>query len=55
MESETSLTAICGAKSYSIIDPNDGDAVVDWFTIAPKANTAGTYTITAAPVLESYV
>lgn len=51
-ETSTSLTGICGTKTYSIIDPGNNNAVVDWITIAPKANVAGTYTITATPILE---
>ena len=54
-ETSTSLTGICGTKTYSIIDPGNNNAVVDWITITPKANTPGTYTIKAKPVLETYV
>ena len=55
VETSTSLPAICGAKTYTVIDPGNGNAAVSWISIAPKAGATGTYTITSSPVLETYV
>ena len=52
VETSTNLVAICGTKSYVVIDPGNGNAAVDWISIAPKTGVAGTYTITATPILE---
>lgn len=50
----TGVYQLCGSFSYVIVDPNDSDAVIDWISIAAHASTAGTYTITASPILEQY-
>lgn len=55
VETSTNLAAICGAKSYVVVDPNNANAAVSWISIAAKAGVTGTYTITASPVLESFV
>lgn len=55
VETSTNLSAICGAKSYSVVDPNSSNAVVSWISIAAKTGVSGTYTITASPILESFV
>lgn len=55
VETSTSLPAICGAKSYSVIDPSDSNNVVSWISIAAKSGSAGTYTITASPIDETFV
>jgi hypothetical protein len=55
VETSTALSGICGTKTYSIIDPSAGNAVVSWIAIAPKAGVTGTYTITATPILEAVV
>ena len=48
-------SAICGPKTYVVINPSDSNNPVSWISIAAKAGSAGTYTITASPVLESFV
>lgn len=55
VETSTEISGICGTKSYVVVDPNNGDAAVDWISVAAKAGVSGTYTITASPVLETYV
>ena len=55
VETSTNVLEICGAKSYVVLDPGNSDAVVDWISIAATAGSPGTYTITASPILESYV
>ena len=55
VETSTNLVAICGTKSYVVVDPNNSNTAVDWISIAPKTGSTGVYTITAAPVLETYI
>ena len=55
VETSTQLTAICGPKSYVVIDPGNSNTAVSWISIAAKTGVAGTYTITAAPTDESFI
>lgn len=55
VETSTNVQEICGKKSYVVVDPSNSNAAVDWISIAAKTGVAGTYTITASPILESYV
>ena len=55
VEVSTEIAAICGTKSYVVVDPNNGDAAVSWISIAAKAGVSGTYTITASPTDESFL
>lgn len=55
VETSTNLVAVCGPKSYVVVDPGSSDAPVSWISIAAKVGSAGTYTITASPILESFV
>lgn len=51
----TDLPAICGTMSYVVVDPSDSNNAVSWISIAAKVGSAGTYTITASPILETFV
>ena len=51
----TDLPAICGTKSYVVVDPGDSNNAVSWISIAAKVGSTGTYTITASPILEEFV
>lgn len=55
VETSTQLKAICGTKSYVVIDPANSNNAVSWISIAPKSGVAGTYTITASPTNESFI
>ena len=55
VETSTNLVAVCGPKSYVVVDPGASDAAVSWISIAAKVGSAGTFTITASPILESFV
>ena len=55
VETSTNVAAICGAKTYVVVDPSASNAAVSWISIAAKSGVAGTYTITASPILETYV
>ena len=55
VETSSNLVAVCGPKSYVVVDPNNGNAAVSWISIAAKTGVAGTYTITASPTDESFV
>lgn len=48
------MKAICGAKSYVVLNAVGGTAV-SWISIAAKSGSDGIYTITASPVLETFV
>ena len=54
VETSSSIKAICGAKSYVVLNAVGGTAV-SWISIAAKTGSTGTYTITASPVLEIFV
>jgi len=53
VETSSSIKAICGPKSYVVVDSSD--VAITWISIAKKTGVTGTYTITAAPVLESFI
>ena len=55
VETSTNLSAVCGTKSYVVVDPGNSDTAVSWISIAAKTGVAGTYTITASPTDESFV
>lgn len=52
VEVAAAVDTLCGDFSYSIVDPNNGDTVISWISIAPAS--AGLYTITASPTDESF-
>lgn len=52
---DTTMADRCGPKSYVVVDPANNDEVISWISIAPKAGATGTYTITASPILETFV
>jgi hypothetical protein len=47
------IDTLCGDFTYRVVDPNNADWEVDWITVTASA-TAGAYTITASPILETY-
>lgn len=54
VETSSAIKGICGTKSYVVLDAVGGTAVT-WISLQAKTGFAGTYTITAAPVLESFI
>ncbi len=54
VETSSTVQAICGAKSYVVLNAVGGTAV-SWISVAAKTGSSGTYTITASPVLETFV
>jgi len=55
VSTDTTMPDRCGPKSYVVVDQSISDTPVSWITIVAKAGVAGTYTITASPVLESFI
>lgn len=53
VEVATNKDTLCGDFAYKIVDHNNNDFVVDWISIAPKANTNNRFIITAKPMFES--
>lgn len=55
VSTDTTMPDRCGPKTYVIVDPNNADTPVSWITTVAKSGVAGTYTITASPILETFI
>lgn len=53
VEVSKDIDTICGLRSHSIIDHNNGDAVPNWVAITYNNDEPKTYTITATPTDEA--
>jgi hypothetical protein len=47
------VPTLCGAREYTVLNPDGTVVTGDWVKVAPKTGATGTYQITSSPMLEA--